>query len=413
MKQLSRDFSTDGKAVFCNGKAIPNSDPDTFNIPLDSIYFAYDKNQLYALSSSAEGLQIWTDVDIESLEFFAPEIKYQGKKGEDLFLQSGTYFTDKNHLFKFNWHFIEYVNPQGYPQLQAELQERKPNSDAWWNWSDEYYKSLKHISKNIYSDGSKIFFYFETGQYFDYPFSFGLGELISYFSVIPGVEIDTLQILEGNYLKDQNKVYHLTRKITADTSTFEVIQEDFAKDKNGVWYNGYYCKEDIDLASFEIIRLEAGVYKYYFAKDEKAVYSTQRSTRIGKYKGYSDLLVKLKKSDPQSFEVINHIWAKDKNNVYCDGRIWSIIDPGTFEFLFVVKDRDTSFAKDKNSLFNTNGRRVVKGIDGQSFVMLNEHWGKDKNVVFNFRTERIAKNLDVKTFEVPAEDKTSDQENPE
>lgn len=411
MTEISKDYSTDGNLVFCNGKAIPNSDPNTFTIPEDSIYFAYDKNQLYALSNSREGLQIWTDVDIESLIFFPPEIKYKDKKGADAFIHSSAYFADKNHLYYFNWYFIEFAQLFNSSKLKVELQTRKPNADAWWNWTAEYYQSLQPISNNIYTDGNRFFYHFKEGQNFDYPFLFGLQHHISYYSIIPNADKQTFVVLNDFYCKDNKTVFHLCRKINADLDTFEIINHNFAKDKNGIWYNGYFVNEDIDIITFEIVQLECGAFIYSVAKDKNNLFATQRSTRIGKYQGYSDLLVKLKNSDPETLIIFNEIWAKDKNNVYCYGKIWSAIDAQTFEFLFATEHGKASYVKDKNNLYNANGRRIIKGIDGKTFEMLNEYWGKDKNVVFNFKTERVIKSLDAETFIITGKNGEAEDKN--
>lgn len=408
MKTISKDYRTDGKKVYCNGKAIPNADPESFKILKDTGYFAYDKNQVYALSTSREGLQIWSDVDIESIEFFPQDIKYIGENGDDKYIQSCNYFADKNHLFYFNFYFIEFIQP--IQVLQAELQKRKPYANAWWNWTNDYFKSFTYISNNLYTDGKRFFYYFQQGQQYDYPFGFGLEYHQSYYSIIPNLEKDNLIVLNDFYVKDNKNVFHLCRKINADVNTFEVIADNFAKDKNGIWYNGYFVNEEIDINTFEIIQLKNEVFNYSIAKDKNSLYSTQRSTRIGKYQGYSDLLVKLKDSDPQTLSIIDTIWAKDKNNVYEYGKIWSTIDARSFEFLF-SDGCNSSFAKDKNNLYNAKGRRVVKGIDGESFVILNEYWGKDKNVVFNFKTERVMKNLDAETFVVTGENGEAEDKN--
>ncbi len=400
MEIITNDYGTDGKLIFCQGKPIPNSDPKSFKVVENEIanayYFAYDAHQLYALSSSKEGLQIWTDVDIESLEFFPEK----------------SFFADKNHLFYFNWHFIEYANSENNPEIKAELRIRKPMVDAWWNWDELFYNQLKPISFNIFADESHVFYHFKQGQNYDYPFLFGLQHDISYYSIIPNVVLQELVVLNEFYVKDSASVFHLCRKTNADCATFLVINQNFAKDKNGIWYNGYHVNENIDTSTFEIIQMQNGDFIYSFAKDKYSVFATQRSTRIGKYQGYSDQLVKLKNSDPKTFIIINTIWAKDKNNVYCYGKIWSNIDAQTFEYLFTDTEfKSRSYAKDKNNLYDANGRKTKKGIDGKHFVMLNEFWGKDNNSVFNFKTERVIKNLDAKTFEITSENGEAEDKN--
>lgn len=411
---LSSEYAKDTKNVYCEGIAIPEADPETFSIPQDSHYFAFDKNNVYAKSSHAqEGLQIWSDVDINSIAFFPPEMRYIDSKGEVSFLQSSSYFADKNHLYYFNAYFIEFSSSFN-SELKADLQKRKPNADAWWNWKEEYYNSLKNINTNYFTDGKKVFFHFnkeDENLIIDYPYYFGLDSHKSYYSIIPNTDLDTLKILNVYYSKNDTSIYHITRKIDADYETFEVINQHFAKDKNGIWYNGYFVDEKIDLESFKILQLQKeNDHLYSFAKDKNSIYATQFGTRIGRHKGYSTLLVALKNSDPDSFQIIDAIWAKDDNNVYCYGKIWTEIDAQTFEFLY-AKDRNTSYVKDKINVYNTNGRRVIKGIDGETFVMLNEYWGKDKNVVFNFEAERIMKGLDAESFIITGENGEAEDKN--
>ena len=399
METISRDYTTDGKYVYCQGKIIPNADPKTFKAIDNAPYFANDKNQLYALSGSSLGLQIWTDVDVESLEFFS----------------DSAFFADKNHLFYFNYDFIEYVNHEiNYETnsgVKVELQNRKPLADAWWNWKDEYYDKLEPIAHNIFSDGKRVFYHFKKGQYFDYSL-FGIAHDISYHSIIPNIDKNTLQVLNDFYVKDAKTVFHFCKKISADTDTFEIINQNFAKDKNGIWYNGYLVNETIDSNTFEIISVQTGNIRYSFAKDKNSLFSTQQNTKIGKYKGYGNLLVKLKNADAETFTVINPIWAKDNNNIYIYGKIWNLIDAQSFEHLFTdAENTYISYAKDATNLYNANGKKIINGIDGHSFIALNEYWGKDKNVVFSFKTERIIKNIDQETFIITGENGEAEDQN--
>ena len=395
MEKISRDYTTDGKCVYCQGKLIPNPDPKTFKVIDNVPYFAHDKNQLYALSGSSLGLQIWTDVDVESLEFFSDT----------------AFFADKNHLYHFNYYFIDYVNLETTHEIKAKLQNRKPSSDAWWNWNDAYYDILVPVAHNIFSDGTRVFYHFKKDQYFDYPL-FGLSHDTSYYSIIPNIEKNTLQVLNDFYVKDAKTVFHFCKKISADTDTFEIINQNFAKDKNGIWYNGYLVNETIDSNTFEIISVQTGNIRYSFAKDKNSLFSTQQNTKIGKYKGYGNLLVKLKNADAETFTVINPIWAKDNNNIYIYGKIWNLIDAQSFEHLFTdAENTYISYAKDATNLYNANGKKIINGIDGHSFIALNEYWGKDKNVVFSFKTERIIKNIDPKTFIITGENGEAEDKN--
>lgn len=428
---IDDQYAKDDQSVFFQGKSIPGSDPASFKVVglqiADVPYFAFDKHQVYADGGSREGLQILKTVDIASLVFFPGCCR----------------FTDRFHLFYFDTYFMTYANHQrvinnvdkhdpafthvhfnlrvdgelidaGLSEAEKDaiiaregnlvryLRHHHPAADAWWNWTEDDYSNLKLLGHSFYADSRRVFFRFSSGDYFDYPFPFGYQDDPSYFSVIQDADPQSFIVLNEYYSRDQHHIYHLARPIEADLSSFSILDGHFAKDVAGVWYNGYLCDAPIDIDSFEILPVPRSDCRYSFAKDCRTVFATQFGARIGPYAGYSTLLVPLKHSDPQSFEIINPIWAKDKNNVYCHGKIWKEIDAASFVFLLQI-DRNTSYAKDDKYLYDANGRRVKKGIDGASFTVLNQHWGKDKNGVFNFDTGRIIKGLDPASFRVTGE----------
>jgi hypothetical protein len=387
---LSEEYAKDELTVYWGAKPIPNSDPRSFRIVDNEIpnvhYFSYDRNQLYALGTAREGLQIWDDVDTASLVFFPDK----------------EFFADKNHFYCYNAHFIEYINHfQSYVKsYRKKLKLMHPEADAWWNWSDSYYRDLNHVGYAYYGDRDRVFYYFsqEDDICFDYPFYCNKLYETPYYCVIANADADTFKPLNNYYAKDKNKIYHFARPISADVRSFRIIENNFAVDDKGIWYNGYFCSE-AERDHFEVIQCHTE--GPCFAKDRQHVYSAISDAKIGKFKGYSSLLRAQKNSDPKSFKIINNIWAKDANNVYCRGRIWKGIDAATFEYLFTDSDfTPRSYAKCKNGLYDANGRRKIKGVDGSSFVMLNQCWGKDRNVVFNFKSERVYKSIDAASFDI-------------
>lgn len=405
---INKDYAKNETAVFWRNIALPNSDPATFKVIAQTAYFAADKNQVYALSGCAEGIQIWDDVDIESVVFFPP---------------GNPYFADKNHLYYFNWHFINYENHElereqsdltihffrrwkdgesqdtGLTEIQkAEVIAREgtfkrylnhhhPNKDAWWGRDEAYYKSLIKLKNNIYVEAENVYIFIDQDDLSVAISTAGK----SYFSIIPNADLASFQSLDNYYSKDKNSVFYYQRRLKqADLSTFASLGNNFAKDKNGVFYNGHLCKE-ADKTTFQVINAD-------FARDKTQLFATTGRIRIGKFKGYDFLLRALKDSDPDSFEVLNDRWAKDNKYVYCGAKIWKGIDAATFHFLF--EDGPDSWAKCKFGLYNANGRRTMKDIDGESFEILSKYWGKDKNAVFNFITKRITSTIDVQSFKI-------------
>lgn len=168
------------------------------------------------------------------------------------------------------------------------------------------------------------------------------------------------------------------------------------RDQNHVYYNGYMAG-DADSASF-VSYPTAG--HHGLSKDKHHVYHAD-FTRTSFPFGHPDqVLVPMKGADPASFELLSSTgsWAQDANNVYLWGKLVKTIDRASFQFLF--DDEPQSWAKDRTHLYNANGKRTVKGVEGDSFVMLNPFWGKDKQSVFSFVTGSVQKSADTSTFQV-------------
>jgi DKNYY family len=405
---IDRDYAKNEDTVFWQNIPLPNSHPETFRVIDSTNYFAIDSNQLYALSGSAEGVQIWDEVDINSLVFFRPGMPY---------------FADKHHLYYFNWHFIEYknhfiqhensdlTNHYFYHWVNGELvetdlteaqkaeaiaregtckrylQHNHPNPNAWWACDDAYYENLIPLKNQLFHDGENVYIRINK----DEPSQAISAAGKDFFAILPDADLASLVSIDAHYSKDKTSVYHYQRKLKqADLTTFESLGNNFAKDKNGIFFNGYFCAQ-ADAPSFKVINER-------FARDNTQLFAAAHSSKIGKFKGRAYLLCIMDNADADSFEVFNERWAKDNHNVYCYGKVWKQIDAATFEYLF--DSEPNSWAKCKNGVYNANGRKAVKSVDGASFTALNSFWGKDKNAVFSFKTERIAGTIDMHSFEI-------------
>lgn len=107
----------------------------------------------------------------------------------------------------------------------------------------------------------------------------------------------------------------------------------------------------------------------------------------------------IKTADPETFEVLQRGWTKDKNHVYFDGIIIDELDAASFTLL-----GDSKFLKDKNSIYLENiqydiSRWILKveTSDPKTFIALGELYGKDKNNAY-FRAW-IIEQADVNSFE--------------
>ena len=90
--------------------------------------------------------------------------------------------------------------------------------------------------------------------------------------------------------------------------------------------NVYKVKE-VDLKTFEIFKIKN--YSNY-AKDRNYVYHYNILADYCMI-SFIDANAKIKNADPQTFEVLNETYAKDKNHVYKNGEVLDGVDPESFE----------------------------------------------------------------------------------
>ena len=208
-----------------------------------------------------------------------------------------------------------------------------------------------------------------------------------------------------------------------DKATFQEIDASYSKDKNGiyVWENrGWKKLEGIDPVTFEIINISGSARRYL--KDKNGIYSI-----IYSMDGDSDkLALENLPYDPQTYEVINQLYSKDKNNIYYSDRKIIGVDLPTFQRIdeniyskdknniyFRGKkisgaDKDTfekidkyNYSKDKNNIYYND--KKIEGVDKNTFELtydfgsvVNEYYSKDKNNVY-YENKKL-KGIDVKTF---------------
>ena len=204
-----------------------------------------------------------------------------------------------------------------------------------------------------------------------------------------------------------------------DKETFQEISVVYSKDKNGVYVienRGWKKLEGLDPVTFEIINISGSARRYL--KDKNGIYSID---------GDSDNLVLEKLPyDPQTYEVINQLYSRDKNNIYYDNKKIEGADLLTFqridEYIYSKDknniyfrgkkisgvDKETfekidkyNYSKDKNNIYYDD--KKIEGVDKNTFELtydfgsvVNEYYSKDKNNVY-YENKKL-KGIDVKTF---------------
>lgn len=136
---------------------------------------------------------------------------------------------------------------------------------------------------------------------------------------------------------------HNSRKVDADPETFEVLDDDYGRDKTHAFYRGDIIK-GADGLSFRV--LEKG-----YAADASNVYDS------GKL---------LKGADPASFKVHSYELTEDKNDFYNNGKALNVRDKASFEILKYSSGENSSWGKDKYNGYYLNGT-VIPNIDYATF----------------------------------------------
>ena len=172
-----------------------------------------------------------------------------------------------------------------------------------------------------------------------------------------------------------------------DKATFQEIDASYSKDKNGVYVieNRIWKKlEGLDPVTFEIINISGSARRYL--KDKNGIYSI-----IYSMAGDRDNLVLEKLPyDPQTYEVINQLYSKDKNNIYYSDRKIIGADLSTFQI------GSDGFSKDKNNIY-FGGKRIL-GIDKDTVKIIELPYIEDKNNVY-YGNKKI-EGADKNTFEL-------------
>ncbi|MEL6560389.1 MAG: DKNYY domain-containing protein [Bacteroidota bacterium] len=400
---INDDYAKDQKSVYLiakDGVAIPNSDPDTFQVIEETPYYAKDRNFLYALDSIS-GLFIYDHADFDTL---VP-------------ISRSAYITDQDNVYHYGPP-IELSNSSKYNVLfdyrykagankfennKLLLLEKYPDIVGWWHPDYEFEPDLPSSNtKGYHQTAIAIYYVFEVNA-----------EDESYtkpdYTLLRKADVSTFEVLSQYYAKDKNYVFCRNRILKeVDVASFRVISNKLAEDKDNLFFNGYPV--DCDKASFEIIHEQERTYSFELvARDKDHLYidTMKKFGKVGLRTGYDKALTISKKIvDPVSFEILNDFWAKDKSHIYYDFKPHDQADAESFRLLFADHN---DWAQDNKHLYQYG--KAVKAIDGATFEMLNTHWGKDANHVFSFGTGRIRANIDAATFQVTDEEGGAEDKN--
>ena len=273
-------FATDGDVLYYKGKALENADANTMKqVSKHGEYFC-DKNNVYYRNVPMKGIDPKT---------FEPFVNY-------------THVKDKNgihHFYLFN------------DDLVVEKVELSPEIDLKTLQSFENYAEYSKDKNNVYYDFQKIegadIKTFEPDGY-----SIGKDKTGVYYKThkINGIDVNSTEVLENEFYKDKNNIYYRNKKLenfkpenfevissslvgqnedfyyftedendntkfillenkNVDAETFEVLDEEYTKDKNNAYYKGKILK-GVDVKTLDIYYNKSD--NGYKIKDKNKVY---------------------------------------------------------------------------------------------------------------------------------------------
>ena len=421
-------FGKDSKNVYFIGEKIKDVSPKGFEI-LDAKYVKDDKN-LYKLedklSSYFSSNEIKTKkVSIDGLDVKSFKVLENNKDSYfDYYVDKSNVYIDKDNLEKITGADRNSFEILGY--------------------------SIARDKNNVYKKGEKLgnidiasFKYFDNGIAKDKNRVFYMDERKD----IKNADAKTFERMEESYyFRDKNNVfalkndypdsnYNLVLEMSKniDRSSFDILNAEFGKDKNGVYYFG----EKIDGISSNNAKVveELGDYDYIFQSDndhylvtvnegnsyDKSDDNTKEKFKIKKINGlnidydtfkyfeiydlykdknnfyyHSDNDLKKIKSgiDVQSAEKMIELrdFIKDKNNIYyfSDGKLEKVnlkIDVNNLEYLDDGNSVFSSYLRDGKNVYFVNDEegkiKIVKNVDKNTFKVVNGNYGVDsKNVYY-------------------------------
>ena len=210
-------------------------------------------------------------------------------------------------------------------------------------------------------------------------------------SKVKDVDIESFEPLKedreliGDYYAKDNKYVYLFGKKLKDVSPkgFEILKENYVKDSKNVYKIETEITDSIPISSDNKINTKKISLDGLDVKTFRALENSKDVTSIDYFVDKNNIyyayenLEKIQGADKNSFEVLGYYIAKDKNNVYYNGKKMENVDSTSF------KNFGNFIGKDKNRVFYITGNEDIKDADAESFEIMGDTcYFRDKNNIF-------------------------------
>ncbi len=160
--------------------------------------------------------------------------------------------------------------------------------------------------------------------------------------------------------------------VECDITSFEVLKNGYAKDKDNVFYNEIKINK-VDYHSFSILEINQSFSKDRWAEPYSHIYRYYAKDRYHVFYGEKIL----KNAEPETIELLSPIYIKDKRHAYLWGSIISNSDANSFTFI------GGRFAKDKNHVYHL-GKIISDNPDSFQIVDYKYRYAKDNEFAYHW-----------------------------
>ena len=209
-------------------------------------------------------------------------------------------------------------------------------------------------------------------------------------SKVKDVDIESFETLRedrgliGDYYAKDKNVYLYGKKLKdVLPEGFETVKENYVKDSKNVYKIEAEITDSIPISSDNKINTKKISLDGLDVKTFRALENGKDVTSIDYFVDKNNIyyayenLEKIQGADKNSFEVLGNYIAKDKNNVYYNGKKMENVDSAS------IKTFGNFIGKDKNRVFYITGNEDIKDVDAKSFeIMGDTRYFRDKNNIF-------------------------------
>lgn len=199
---------------------------------------------------------------------------------------------------------------------------------------------------------------------------------------LENVDYRSFEALSDSFAKDNTNVYYDGHKIEgADPKSFSVLNTQMAKDANNVFLQGHIFKfyNPVDIKTLRHIGGD-------FFRDQLRVYCIWYT-----YDCYEDFIID---ADPETLEVMDSWFARDKNKVFNHGEVEENLCAKSVQIInnYFVKDRDNVYFLHYGGKETDQVTLIALDADPVSFRILNDLYARDdRHVFFYYNCRSVAR----------------------